>query len=289
MDQILATMRNSLCLFLLIVGFSLPGGGAHAQTVLDGAYIKEHTKTKRVVPYTHIREADVMWARRVWRQIDLKEKMNHPLYYPTEPTSDRMSLFDVIKKGLLEDGSLTAYDDQLGDGDQFKKPLLANEISLLLERIDTVFTEDLETGEMVPTTVPMIISSADVLFYKIKEDWIFDKQRSVMDIRIIGIAPVIADKGDDGEVRGLRTLFWLYYPECRYVFANWEAFNRENDAERRSFEDIFWKRQFSSYITKWSNVYDRNIAEHRIGLDALLEAEEIKQQLFELEHDLWNF
>ena len=40
---------------------------AHAQTVLDGAYIKEHTKTKRVVPYTHIREADVMWARRVWR------------------------------------------------------------------------------------------------------------------------------------------------------------------------------------------------------------------------------
>lgn len=276
-------------LLLLFVVCSLWGGTAQAQTVLDGAYIKEHTKTKRVVPYTHIREADVMWARRVWRQIDLKEKMNHPLFYPTEPTTDRKSLFDVIKQGLLVDGSITAYDDQLGEGDQFKKPLLPQEILNLLERVDTVYTEDLETGEMTPVIVPLSITGGDVLYFKIKEDWIFDKQRSVMDIRIIGIAPVIADKGDDGEFRGVRTLFWLYYPECRYVFANWEVFNRENDAERRSFEDIFWKRQFSSYITKWSNVYDRNIADHRMGLDALLEAEEIKQQLFEFEHDMWNF
>jgi hypothetical protein len=81
-----------------------------AQTVLDGAYIKEHTKTKRVVPYTHIREADVIWARRVWRTIDLREKMNHPLYFPTEAINDRKSLFDVIRQGLLVDGSITAYD-----------------------------------------------------------------------------------------------------------------------------------------------------------------------------------
>ena len=282
-------MKNSLCISILVVVCSLVGGAAQAQTVLDGAYIKEHTKTKRVVPYTHIREADVMWARRVWRQIDLKEKMNHPFFYPTEPTTDRKSLFDVIRQGLLEDGSLTAYDDQLGEGDQFKKALLPDEIKQLLESTDTLQTPDPDTGEMMDVIIENKIGSADVLYYKIKEDWIFDKQRSVMDIRIIGIAPVIADKGDDGEFRGVRTLFWLYYPECRYVFANWEAFNRENDAERRSFEDIFWKRQFSSYITKWSNVYDRNIAEHRMGLDALLEAEEIKQTLFELEHDMWNF
>jgi gliding motility associated protien GldN len=282
-------MRNKLCLSILFVLGSLFLGTAGAQTVLDGAYIKEHTKTKRVVPYTHIREADVMWARRVWRQIDLKEKINHPLFYPTEPTTDRKSLFDVIKQGLLTDGSITAYDDQLGEGDQFKKPLLPQEIIQLLERSDTLQTVDPDTEEMIEVIVNQSITSADVLFYKIKEDWIFDKQRSSMDIRIIGIAPVIADKGDDGEFRGVRTLFWLYYPECRYVFANWEAFNRENDAERRSFEDIFWKRQFSSYITKASNVYDRNIADHRTGLDALLEAEEIKQTMFEFEHDLWNF
>ena len=274
---------------LMLPLLSLCGGAAQAQTVLDGAYIKEHTRTKRVVPYTHIREADVMWARRVWRQIDLREKINHPLYYPTTPTTDRKSLFDVIRQGLLVDGSITAYDDGLGEGDQFKKALLPMEVKQLLEKRDTLQTEDPDTGELKEVIIDNPITAADVISYKLKEDWIFDKQRSVVDIRIIGIAPVIADKGSDGEFRGPKTLFWLYFPECRYVFANWDSFNRENDSERRSFEDLFWKRQFSSYITKWSNVYDRSVNMYKTGLDALLEGEEIKQALFEFEHDLWNF
>jgi gliding motility associated protien GldN len=263
---------------------------ANAQTVLDGAYIKEHTKTKRVVPYTHIREADVMWARRVWRTIDLREKMNHPLYFPTEAINDRKSLFDVIRQGLLVDGSITAYSvGPVGTDDEFKKPLLASELKELFTRIDTQWTQSLENDDMEMVVQPIDLESRDIMMYNIKEDWIFDKQRSTMDIRILGIAPMKEMRGEDGEIRGYTPLFWLYYPECRYVFANWDAFNRENDAERRSFEDIFWKRQFSSYITKWSNVYDRGINQYKTGLNALLEGEEIKQQLFEFEHDLWNF
>lgn len=284
------TLRNlllSMAMVAIALCAALP---AAAQTVLDGAYIKEHTKTKRVVPYTHIREADVMWARRVWRTIDLREKVNHPLYYPTEPINDRKSLFDVIRQGLLVDGSITAYDPgPLNNDDEFKKPLLAPELKDLFTRLDTQYTESLTTGDMEMVVQPINLESRDIKMYKIKEDWIFDKQRSTMDIRIIGIAPMKEVRGEDGEVRGYAPLFWLYYPECRYVFANWDAFNRENDAERRSYEDIFWKRQFSSYITKWSNVYDRQLNDYKTGLDALLEGEEIKQALFEFEHDLWNF
>ncbi len=263
---------------------------ANAQTVLDGAYIKEHTKTKRVVPYTHIREADVMWARRVWRTIDLREKMNHPLYFPTEAINDRKSLFDVIRQGLMVDGSITAYSvGPVGTDDEFKKPLLASELKELFTRLDTQYVENLVTGVFDTVSQEISLESRDIMMYNVKEDWIFDKQRSTMDIRILGIAPMKEMRGEDGEIRGYTPLFWLYYPECRYVFANWDAFNRENDAERRSFEDIFWKRQFSSYITKWSNVYDRGINQYKTGLNALLEGEEIKQQLFEFEHDLWNF
>lgn len=263
---------------------------AMAQNVLDGAYIKEHTKTKRVVPYTHIREADVMWARRVWRTIDLREKLNHPLYYPTEPINDRKSLFDVIRQGLMVDGSITAYSaGAMLTDDEFKVPLTTVQLEEMFTKMDTSYTENLETQDMEMVVQEIKLSSRDIMMYQVKEDWIFDKQRSTMDIRIIGLAPMKEMRGEDGEVRGYAPLFWLYYPECRYVFANWEAFNRENDAERRSFEDIFWKRQFSSYITKWSNVYDRRIAEYKTGLDALLQGEEIKQALFEFEHDLWNF
>ncbi|MCB9170958.1 MAG: gliding motility protein GldN [Flavobacteriales bacterium] len=285
-------MRTStkLSLATALLGALVTAPDASAQTVLDGAYIKEHTKTKRVVPYTHIREADVMWARRVWRTIDLREKMNHPLYYPTEPINDRKSLFDVIKQGLLVDGSITAYDPgPLLQDDEFKKPLLASELKELFMRVDTQYTENIYTQEMEMVVQEIPLESRDIKMYRLKEDWIFDKQRSKMDIRIIGIAPMKEVKGEDGEVRGYAPIFWLYYPECRYVFANWEVFNRENDAERRSFEDIFWKRQFSSTITKWSNVYDRQIADYKTGIDALLEGEEIKDKLFTFEHDLWNF
>ncbi len=267
-----------------------PSAMAQVPTVLDGAYIKEHTRTKRVVPYTYIREADVMWARRVWRTIDLREKLNHPLYYPTEPINDRKSLFDVIRQGLMVDGSITAYDPgPLLTDDEFRKPLLKAQLEDIFTRLDTQYTESLTTGDMEMVVQRIELESRDVKMYRLKEDWIFDKQRSTMDIRIIGLAPMKEVRGDDGEVRGYAPLFWLYYPECRYVFANWDAFNRSNDSERRSFEDIFWKRQFSSYITKWSNVYDRQISDYKTGLDALLEGEEIKQALFEFEHDLWNF
>lgn len=285
----MSTSRNILYGSLLALALA-PLGAARAQTVLDGAYIKEHTKTQRVVPYPYIREADVMWYRRVWREIDLREKINLPLYYPTEPIHDRKSLFDVIKQGILDDGSITAYDvGPTAQDDEFTKPLLPTEVKALLSKSDTVQTPDIMTGEMTTQITTSEVKSENIKKYVLKEDWIFDKQRSVMDIRIIGICPKQEIIGDQGEVRGYKPLFWLYFPELRYVLVNWEVFNRENDAERRSFDHVFWTRQFNSTITKVSNVYDRNIVQYQSGIDALLESERIKADLFDFEHDLWNF
>ena len=46
---------------------------------------------------------------------------------------------------------------------------------------------------------------------------------------------------------------------------------------------------FGSTITKESGVMDRKINEYMIGLDALLEAEKIKTEIFNIEHDLWEY
>ncbi|MBK8582297.1 MAG: gliding motility protein GldN [Flavobacteriales bacterium] len=285
----MSTTKNLLYGTLLALSIA-PSGAVQAQTVLDGAYIKEHTKTQRVVPYPYIREADVMWYRRVWREIDLREKINLPLYYPTEPIQDRKSLFDVIKQGILEDGSITAYDPgPIGLDDEFTKPMLPTEVKALLTKTDTTQTENIYTGAMDTVITNNEVTSEKVKKYVIKEDWVFDRQRSVMDIRIIGICPMRQVIGDDGEPRGFSKMFWLYFPELRYVLVNWDVYNRENDAERRSFDHVFWTREFNSTITKVSNVYDRNISQYKTGIDALLQGEEIKADLFDFEHDLWNF
>lgn len=278
-------------LFIIVAAILLANtADAQVQTVLDGAYVKEHNATKRVIPYPHLREADVMWSKRIWRVVDLREKMNHPFYYPKENIEDRRSLFNVIKHALLVEGSLTAYGlGPTDDDDEFLYALSPTEIDSVLNQKVTRRRQNLETEEWEELEAIEPIESAAITQYMLKEDWLFDKQRSERYVRIIGIAPMKEDFNDEGEKRGYKTLFWLYFPECRYVFANADVYNRQNDAQRRTFEDLFQQRFFASYITKETNVYDRSISSYYQGIDALLEAERIKGDLFEIEHDLWNY
>jgi gliding motility associated protien GldN len=128
-----------------------------------------------------------------------------------------------------------------------------------------------------------------VVKYKLKEDWFFDEETSTQMCRIIGIAPVMEDFDMSGNYRGDMTMYWVYYPDLRPILAKYEVFNPRNDAVRLSWEDLFEARFFESYIYKESNVYDRNIQEYATGLDGLLESDNIKQKMFENEHDLWNY
>jgi hypothetical protein len=174
---------------LLLAG--LPGPGLLAQNVLDGAFIREHAATRRAVPYTHLREADVMWHQRIWRTIDLRQKMNQPLYYPLTPTNGVSSLWDVIRKAVYEDGSVTAYDPgPLLQDDGFTRPLTHEELGALLDPVDTVWTPSLEDPEVsIPVPTPRPLESGHIRMYRLKEDRVLDKQRGVMEVRIIGIAP----------------------------------------------------------------------------------------------------
>jgi gliding motility associated protien GldN len=263
-------------------------GEAISQNVLDGVYVKEHYPTRKVIPYTHLREADVMWATRIWRKLDLREKINHPLYYPTEPIKNRRSLTQVIIEAVRE-GSLTAYDPL---DDEFTMTLTKAEIERKLSFIDTQYIESPDPPyDLQMTVIEEEFDPATVKEFRLKEDWFFDRQKSILDVRIIGIQPV-ADNIDrtTGEIRGKEPMFWVYFPEARNIFASAEVFNRQNDAERRTLEDIFWKRMFGSYIYKEKNVYDRQISDYMLnGIDQLLEAERIKEDIFIIEHDLWEY
>ncbi len=286
-------MKNLILSSAVVLGLILSGGAvAQESTVLDGVYVKENTPSRKVIPYIHLREADVMWSKRVWRRIDLRKKLNQPLYFPTgfEAKQGRRNLFAIIKKALLEEGTLTAYDPgpPTAPDDMFRKPLTTQEVrdALVRKSEQNKYNED---GDIIGTeTIENEIGSEKVKFYDIKEDWFFERERSVMDVRIIGILPIIEDENEAGELV-MEDLFWIYFPEARYVFANNEVYNRKNDAERRTYEDIFWKRQFESYIIKESNVFDRTIENYKTGIDALLEAERIKEDIFNFEHDVWSF
>ena len=278
---------------LFVLMFFLVAGIAYSQTpnVLDGVYVKEHTIERQVIPYPFLREADVMWSKRIWRVIDLNEKINLPLRYPSsKQTTNRKNLIDLLMDAV-EEGSLTAYSYM---DDEFTLPLTVKDIeSRGGSRTDTVQMQRPDPPyDTYDTVIARDFSRDKVIAFRVKEDWFFDKQRSVMDVRIIGIAPLMYAVDEAGNVRegNLKMpLFWIYYPEARKLLANAEVFNRENDAERRSFDDIFSKRLFGSYIYKESNVFDRRIEDYRQGINALLESEKIKESITNFEHDMWEF
>ena len=84
-------------------------------------------------------------------------------------------------------------------------------------------------------------------------------------------------------------MFWIYYPEFRKVLAHQQAFNTGNDASPISWEDIFEMRFFASYIYKESDVMNRRLEDYLSGVDLLLEADKIKNEIFNFEHDLWSY
>lgn len=219
--------------------------------------------------------------------MDLRQKINHPFYYPLEPKKEWKNFMTIVMDAIRE-GSITAYDIQ---DDQFLIPLTYQEIENKYSRIDTtpVYNPKNPTQILRYDIITESLDVSEIQRLNIKEDWFFDKQRSVMDVRILGICPIKEKYDENDNFVGLEPMFWIYFPEARPVLAQAIVFNRHNSAERRTYDELFWKRQFGSYVFKEENVHDRVIQDYAQGMDALLEAERIKNDLAEFEHSLWEF
>lgn len=254
-------------------------GAPDIETPRDGIYDKQIIKKRKVLNYDYIREADVFWEKRIWRVIDVREKINKPFAYPEKP-------FITILLDAAEAGDAQLYSPP---GDKFKVPLNKEEVRGLLGSVDTIITFDPETFEEKMEVVTNDFNPTSIKRFRLKEVWFFDEETSQMEVRILGIAPMQQKLDDQGNVLFEYPMFWAYYPNLREILARHEAFNPLNDAMTMSWEDIFEQRMFSSYIFKESNVYDRRIQDYKSGIDILFEAEKIKQSIFNFEHDLWSY
>lgn len=272
--------------FLLLVAVS---GQSKAQILdespKDGLFANNGRIEKEPIPLPTIRQADVMWSKRVWREIDFRQKMNQPFYFPVESHNNWRSFINVLMDGLKE-RKFRAYE--LSNTDELLVPITYNEI--IARQTDTSIVRDRRPYppyEEYDTVIVRQFDPTRVMRLRLKEDWYFDKQRSQLMVRIIAVCPVMMVEKDGQEFT--QPLFWVSYDQARSVFANADVFNRHNSAEKRTYDELFIKRMFDSYIYKEENVYDRRINQYATGIDALLEAERIKMDIFNFEHDLWQY
>jgi gliding motility associated protien GldN len=262
----------------------------------DAAIELNLVKDRTPLAYEHIREDDAVYRQRVWRELDVHEKMNLPFVYNATEDNGNQRFISILLN-LIKSGEVTAFSAVADD--RFTTPMTFKEIAEVMvgkphtiQVPDFVNDPDGSKGLMHDTTIQEQFSAASVERYEIKEEWVFDKESSRMYVRILGIAPEKSLINQDGSFRTATPVFWVYYPDLRPMLAKYEAYNGKNFGARMSWEELFESRMFSSRIIKSTidNPSDLFIDGYvRDPILQLLEGDKIKEKVFNYEQDLWSY
>lgn len=287
--------------FALFAAMFMP---ASAQSILDaeegslGHFYERNqiAKGKKAMPYEYVRPTDVVWEHCIWRTIDFKEKFNQFFYFPTDPTEntqDRINLANAIY-AAVSNGDIEVFED-----DEMKVPLEWSVLEARINKIDTVtIPGDVdEWGDQITPDRDSVIMTAfdskDYEVIKLKEFWYIDKEDTRQKVRIVGLSLVQNScKERDGELECIQIdKFWVPMNDMRVrnILVKINAYDENNNCLEKSYDEIFISRYFDSFITRETNRPNRSISEYLTGLEAIIESQNIEENVFDIESDMWEY
>ncbi|MBC7920021.1 MAG: gliding motility protein GldN [Ferruginibacter sp.] len=243
-----------------------------------------------------IHESDIMFKRTVWRRMDLNEKQNKP-FFALNSEITRV-IINAAKAGLLQPytkDSLTEKMTLEKFNENLKTPTAAPELDATEKAVAA--TEDAwstPTGSAPGAPVAAVgyeFLPQELKTLEIKEDLIFDKQRSrqYWDIQSITIV-IPGEKFESGLDKAVAS---FKYKDLVKIFRNDPKaiyFNTQNNREHKNLADAFDLRLHHARIIKVSNADDAFLSDiYEGGRQGLLASEQLEQQLMEFEHNLWEF
>ncbi|MDN3595402.1 gliding motility protein GldN [Zunongwangia endophytica] len=295
-------MKGKYIIFslLLFIGFT---GISQTANILNADKPEDIGKSKAdaddnakgaPLEYGYVDDRDVLWSKGTWEIIDLNERVNFPLYYPVDTmniASNRRSLYDVLIRAIKNGKIENIYADSY-----FTEKRTLKDIRATISRVDTTDygIEQYNAGQEVDEQFidRRDLGAADIVQYKIRGIWYFDKRQAELKYRILGIAPRAPDVNfiDDSELNDLVDLFWVWYPDARDALYEAKAYVGNNTII--SYDQLLNARRFNSVIFKEDNVQgDRSINDYIVdnSFMQLLESERIKEQIRNFEQDMWNY
>jgi gliding motility associated protien GldN len=262
----------------------------------DAAIDRNLVKNRTPLAYEHIREDDAWYRERVWREIDIREKMNLAFRYKAEDDNGNQRFINILLRAVRK-GDVTAFDPNVDD--RFTTPMTISRVGEAISgKCDSVQVIDWakdptgSRGIFKDSLVCREFNPDDIVKFRLKEEWVFDKESSRMYTRILGIAPIKTYVDDAGNILGESPLFWIFYPDLRPILSLYEVYNGKNFGGRMSWEELFESRYFSSYIVKSTidNPYDLYIKQYiKDDILRLLEGDNIRSKIFNFEQDLWSY
>ncbi len=292
-----------------VVSFFDEMGTARIQT-------EEFSQAHDTVVMVDHRIDDVIWARYVYRIIDMRYKQNYQLYFPIKSDdADYRNLFKVITDAVVDGMPIFEKNMETIKPDFKQEPIARNVIPTMFMADDPLadYSDD-PTHFDIEFSDAMLIHYDSVedelsfhfypfeklvknqLKYLIQEVVFFDKHTSRLYTKIMGIAPLQSDKistRDNSDIMGsLREsiMFWIPFDELRPYLAMQYAIPNRNEVKRVTFDEFFQKRLFSSYIVGEGNMYNRWIPDYS-GTEEQIkkEQERIATELLNFEQDLWEY
>jgi gliding motility associated protien GldN len=259
-----------------------------------------------------IHSSDIMFKKRVWRRVDLREVQNSSFFSSGRELTKL--ILDAAKKGIIQPyeadtlgtpmameafldnltnpaiegfGDEGSEDDPMADPDDpFADPFADPGASA--DPDDPFATDD--SGEDM--TIDAYYLPNELFMLELQEDVIFDKKRSRMYYDVLTVKIIVdASKTPDGIDKTVAVFSYKELVEKLFE-DNPEAiwFNDQNSAEHRNIKDAFELRLFASRIVKVSNTDNKFITDiYGPGKATLYGSEWYEMKLMEYEHELWEF
>ncbi|MBR3115267.1 MAG: gliding motility protein GldN [Bacteroidaceae bacterium] len=228
---------------------------------------------------------DVAWRRDVYKVLDLSSDRNAVLYFPEEPTGDKMNLFTYLFK-LVMRKQVKAYEYTI-DGNE---NLTAKNVMQPKEML-TRFEINYETNDEGKLRVDNSdIPSAQVKSYYIKESTYYDQNTAQFHTQVTALCPVRRGIDEFGEEEAPTPLFWLDYSEISPYLAKIVLMNSNyNNAAQISADDYFTTNQYEGKIYKTVNLQGR-VLQNYCETDSALKAEQtrIEKEIITLQDHVWG-
>ncbi|RME99051.1 MAG: gliding motility protein GldN [Bacteroidetes bacterium] len=247
---------------------------------LEGGSRNTHETTPPPLTYPETRPADILWEKRIWREVDTREKLNLVFRSPEH------SLFELIQQGI-KTGAVQVYRPI---DDHFTTPFTAAEIEAQFNQTDTIIVRDPETGEYYSQVITNEFDPARIKRWRLQEVWYFDARYGGMRVRILGLAPILDSYDEEGQtVRYSSPMFWINYKQARTYLASHPIFNAGNDKTVLSWDDLFQMRRFSSYVYRESDLLGRRLQDYATGVKLLQKSQQIDDAMLNREMDSWSY
>lgn len=205
-------------------------------------------------------DADLAYMRQIYRQLDLTQPANSPLYFPEDVIDGQENLFRIILR-LVVDGKIPAYE-YLDGREVFTDQYKVN-VADMLERFGIYAQEAKGSTERNPK---FVIEEADVptgqvLNYYIVEKWEFDRRSNRMKTRVEAICPVLNRSGDfGGEAK--YPMFWVKFDAIRpYIAQQYVFLSDDNNLAQYSLDDYFNLGMYDGEIYKTRNLRNLSMAQ----------------------------